>query len=245
MPKATFFNLPKAKRARIAELAVEEFSERPYNEASISRIVARAGIAKGSFYQYFENKLELYRWLVLGVVLQEKIEFMRAHPAPSGGGFFKELEHMHLTGLKFGLAFPRLSRVASWVFHASPNDPLLGELRAELRSRVSANHRRILEQGQQAGDVRKDIDLDAATDFLVAVNQNAVSFALERKLGVDLIELCARPELAASFDETEQRRLVGAMIDIARIGLGSGKTDHEERRVIDLQDLPALPEDER
>ena len=45
MPTSTFLNLPADKRGRIVELAIEEFSERPYAQASLSRIVARAGIA--------------------------------------------------------------------------------------------------------------------------------------------------------------------------------------------------------
>ncbi len=245
MPKDTFFNLPADKRARIAELAIEEFSERPYNEASISRIVARAGIAKGSFYQYFENKLELYRWLMLGVVLQQKLEFMAGRTAPVGSGFFAELEHIFLAGLQFGLAYPRLSRVASWLFHASPDDPALGALHAEVRSRLFANHRSILEHGQRAGDVREDVDLDSAADFLTAVGQQAMNLTLERTLGVDLIDLCSRPELAAGFGEAEQKGLVSGVIDLLRRGLGSGKTEHEDGRVIDLHGLPALPEDER
>ena len=245
MPKDTFFNLPPEKRARIAELAIEEFSEHPFNEASISRIVARAGIAKGSFYQYFENKLELYRWLVFGVVLQQKLEFVARRTAPEGAGFFKELEHIFLAGLQFGLAHPRLSRVASWLFHASPNDPALGALHAELRGRLFANHRSILEHGQRSGDVREDIDLDSAADFLTAVGQQAMDMALERRLGVDLIELCASPELGGRFDEAEQGKLVSGVMDLLRRGLGSGQTEHEERRVIDLRDLPDIPEDER
>ena len=64
MPKETFFNLPEAKRQRIIDLALAEFAEKDYDTASISRIVSQAGIAKGSFYQYFENKEDLYTYLL-------------------------------------------------------------------------------------------------------------------------------------------------------------------------------------
>ena len=53
MPKDTFFNLPEDKRALICKVALEEFGEYTFDQASINRIVAKAGIAKGSFYQYF------------------------------------------------------------------------------------------------------------------------------------------------------------------------------------------------
>ncbi|MEW6032078.1 MAG: TetR/AcrR family transcriptional regulator [Bacillota bacterium] len=64
MPKDTFFNLPEEKRRRIIELATDEFAQHTYHRASLSRIVERAGIAKGSMYQYFEDKFDLYSYLL-------------------------------------------------------------------------------------------------------------------------------------------------------------------------------------
>ncbi len=53
MPQATFFNLPEEKRQKILECALDEFAAHDYDSASVSKIVAKAGIAKGSLYQYF------------------------------------------------------------------------------------------------------------------------------------------------------------------------------------------------
>ena len=64
MPRQTFFNLPEDKRNPIIDLALDEFSKYDYKNASISRIVARAGIAKGSLYQYFEDNRDLFLYLV-------------------------------------------------------------------------------------------------------------------------------------------------------------------------------------
>ncbi|MEM9491158.1 MAG: helix-turn-helix domain-containing protein, partial [Myxococcota bacterium] len=64
MPKATFHNLPADKRARIVEAATAEFARRGYDGASLSRIVTALGIAKGSLYQYFAGKLDLFETAV-------------------------------------------------------------------------------------------------------------------------------------------------------------------------------------
>nr|WP_302600181.1 TetR/AcrR family transcriptional regulator [uncultured Cellulosilyticum sp.] len=64
MPKQTFFNLPSEKRALILEAARQEFSEVTLQEASIANIIKRAGIPRGSFYQYFEDKDDLFLYLV-------------------------------------------------------------------------------------------------------------------------------------------------------------------------------------
>src|SRR5678815_4721000 len=97
MPKPTFLNLPEDKRERIVELAIEEFSDKPYAQASISNIVARAGIAKGSFYQYFEDKLDLYRWLLLDVAAHRKLAYVEARMPAESGDMFEVLSLIHIS----------------------------------------------------------------------------------------------------------------------------------------------------
>ena len=64
MPTDTFFRLPEEKRARILESAWSEFTAVPYAEASINRIVQTSRIPRGSFYQYFEDKNDLFLTLI-------------------------------------------------------------------------------------------------------------------------------------------------------------------------------------
>ena len=61
MPTTTFFNLPPPKREKLLHAAVAEFARRPYGEVSISRIIQAAEIPRGSFYQYFTDKTDLFR----------------------------------------------------------------------------------------------------------------------------------------------------------------------------------------
>ncbi len=98
MPKPTFFNLAEGKRERILSAALDEFAEKGYAGASISGIVAAAGIAKGSFYQYFEDKDDLYIHLYDIFVVTEKTRVFEqeAHT----------LEQLSLTGF-LRLAFTR------------------------------------------------------------------------------------------------------------------------------------------
>ncbi len=74
MPKQTFLNLPEEKQNWIIDCAVEEFAQNGYAVASISRIVAAAGIAKGSFYQYFEDKEDLYGHVIDYALVKRKIQ---------------------------------------------------------------------------------------------------------------------------------------------------------------------------
>lgn len=61
MPKETFLNLSEEKKNKIIKAAQNEFERVPLEQASIKNIVENAGIARGSFYQYFESKEDLMR----------------------------------------------------------------------------------------------------------------------------------------------------------------------------------------
>lgn len=60
MPTQTFFNLKEAKQDRIICAALTEFAKHGYKNSNLDRIVKIAGIPKGSLYQYFENKDDLF-----------------------------------------------------------------------------------------------------------------------------------------------------------------------------------------
>jgi AcrR family transcriptional regulator len=229
MPKPTFHNLPDDKRARILEIAIEEFSTYSYAEVSISRIVARAEIAKGSFYQYFENKLDLFRWLMFDVTGQRKLDYIRANPPPPGSDLFTAMEYMSMAGLKFGLANPRLSAAAAWIWTPSA-DPELNALRDELIAMGFRNIRAMLGEAAAAGQVRPEVNLDLAAHLLITVIQRLMDAELMRRMGVDVIQFCAHPELAEQFSEEEQRTMVHEIMDVLRYGLATTKSDGKPHR---------------
>lgn len=64
MPTETFLRLPEEKRGRFLEAAWAEFTRVRFSDASINQIVRQAGIPRGSFYQYFAGKEELFIYLL-------------------------------------------------------------------------------------------------------------------------------------------------------------------------------------
>ncbi|MCI2106379.1 MAG: TetR/AcrR family transcriptional regulator [Intestinimonas sp.] len=64
MPSTTFFNLPEEKRQRLLAAARSEFAHVPYPDVSINQIIRGAGIPRGSFYMYFQDKADLFRYLL-------------------------------------------------------------------------------------------------------------------------------------------------------------------------------------
>ena len=64
MPTQTFSKLPEEKKEKILKAAKKEFARVPIEEVSIKNIVNEAEIARGSFYQYFENKEDLLKYMI-------------------------------------------------------------------------------------------------------------------------------------------------------------------------------------
>lgn len=78
MPTSTFFNLPPPKREKLLRAAITEFARRPYGEVSINRIIQGAEIPRGSFYQYFADKSDLFRHVLRCYDRQLETAFSRS-----------------------------------------------------------------------------------------------------------------------------------------------------------------------
>jgi len=92
MPTETFLRLPEEKRERFVTAAWEEFLRVPFEEASINKIVLKARIPRGSFYQYFTDKKDLFYYLVgdmMQYLLTEYSKVLQAH----GGDLFRAQAH--------------------------------------------------------------------------------------------------------------------------------------------------------
>jgi TetR/AcrR family transcriptional regulator len=165
MPTTTFLNLPEDKRQRFIELALDEFANNDYKTASISRVVTRASIAKGSLYQYFSDKKDLYFYL-LSLASQKKQEYLAevlstAEKQP----VFEQLDDLFTAMLRFQENFPLYAQVGNRVLSA--DSPLSSELLASARSATQKQFSQLFEEGKASGEIRLDADTEAA-GFIVA-----------------------------------------------------------------------------
>ena len=97
---------PRTERGRktvrkLLEAAAQEFGQRGFHEAAITGITARAGVALGTFYTYFESKEELFRALV-----RDMSHATRSHVAEAVAGAPDRLAAERL-GLAAFIAFTR------------------------------------------------------------------------------------------------------------------------------------------
>ena len=90
MPSSTFLNLPAEKQEKLLEAATREFSHKPFNEASINQIIREAGIPRGSFYMYFQDKEDLFLYLIKGY-MDQLLMLLEELLLQNGGDIFRAL----------------------------------------------------------------------------------------------------------------------------------------------------------
>lgn len=204
MPKPTFMNLAPAKRQLIIDRALEEFADNPYGLASISRIVARADIAKGSLYQYFANKQDLYLFL-LAYAAQTQLELLQAQAPPDPAwDCFTLLRWQMSASLRVGLATPLLTRL---MYRAVTDDlPFRDQVTQQLQSAGEAHLQQLLERGVARGEVDPTRDLDLAA-FLIRSLLGDLRLLIIRRLdlpldrAVDDLNVLHNPDVERIYDQ--------------------------------------------
>lgn len=209
LPHQTFFNLPEGKRQMILDLAIDEFARCNYLNASISRIVDRAGIAKGSFYQYFSDKRDLYCYL-LDIAIQEKIAFLQAQEPPNPStDFFTYLRRLLEANLTFDLSQSHLSQILyrAWCSNAPGREQIL----QQITDPILAFYRSLVAQGISQGILAPDINPDLGAFLL-----NALVTDLRRFLA---IKLSTTPEQLAQdrLPDEHKSAIQEVLDDLVRI----------------------------
>jgi AcrR family transcriptional regulator len=183
MPKATFLNLPADKRERFLALALEEFAEHDYAGASVSRLVARAGIAKGSVYQYFTDKEDLFLHLVehaQGVMLATVHTI--SERTRTDGGLLGLLRVQMSASLQAALTHPREARLIQRAYQAPPG------LRRTLErhdAQVRIQHMLgLVREAQAKGELAADLDPEVVAHMLAALLGGLGPLVMQR-LGLD------------------------------------------------------------
>lgn len=183
MPTETFLNLPDDKRRQLIDIAMNEFATKPYEQASISNIVKQAGIAKGSIYQYFENKQDLYLHLI-DVVTQEKLKFIQKNMPPlATTDFFDTYKQQMLVGARFNLSYPLgMNLLANMV-----KSPLSNETHAKMQQVADDYLVNLVRQQQAKGAVRDDISPEIIAYFYKAI-ANGLADYLAAQTGIQSTE---------------------------------------------------------
>ena len=208
MPKQTFLNLPEEKRKAFLKIALEEFANNDYNTASISKIVEKAGIAKGSVYQYFEDKQDLFLYL-LDQANQEMMSVIQGMPPPDPHtDFFETLRWQMSVTVQAATELPVHSRLARRAY-TSPL-PFHDKILKNAKKVRQEHFQGMVARAQAAGQLDPKLD-PAIVTFMVQGLLSDLGLFLQEKFGKRKGDWLALPEVEKVFDQ---------VIQVLKSGLG-------------------------
>ncbi len=171
MPRPRFHKLSQAKRVGILNAAREQFAARGLEGASLNTILGTAGLSKGAFYYYFDDKEDLFATVVAASV-GEMFEAVGELPEPSQlrrDTFWARLAEMSLAAVRFTRTNPWAVGLAKAAYSV-PRERW-PELFGPSFSQLGAWYAAVLGRGMELGVVRKDLPLSVLINVSTAAGE--------------------------------------------------------------------------
>ncbi|MET7943123.1 TetR/AcrR family transcriptional regulator [Streptomyces sp. NPDC005302] len=169
MPTSTWTRLSPARRESVLVAAMDEFGTHGYSTGSLNVIAREAGVAKGSLFQYFSGKLDLFTYVAEQTSLR-----IYAHMQPWLDGYDRTLIFgVHLgdaleAWLDYFATHP-LERGVTVATNMEMNPAVRDAVLVPVNEIYETGLRPLLERAVDAGDLRKDADLDALLSILLVM----------------------------------------------------------------------------
>ena len=158
-PLETFYNLPEEKQNRILKAAIDEFSQNGYKDGSIQSIADKAGVSKGSMYQYFKNKQELFLY-IFDITIEMKIDYLNEIDLEEEDlAFFDLIERICLDTVELARENPELHRFYNKMMQGVPLE-IKDIVDEKLKSQGIRKYRTYINRAIEKGEVIAGIDID-------------------------------------------------------------------------------------
>jgi len=207
MPRPRFLNLPDDKRRQILRAAAHAFADHGYEGASISKILARAGISTGAAYYYFDNKADLFCTVVQHTFDSLFNEFDLELRSTHADAFWNEIVALvsEFPPERYELHHLFGALRAAW--KASSEARSIPEVAKQFDRQHQVLHM-LVDHGVRVGAIRSDIPPDLLTHMLLAIDEATDEWMLS---------------LDAPPGPAELGRIAGSMIAAARIAFAPPK----------------------
>lgn len=219
MPLQTFLNLPEQRRQEIIDVAIEEFALYEYDKASLSAIVKKSGVAKGSFYRYFESKKELYVYLI-DYLIQKRLAFGGNLPHNTEGNFFDILVENFTHKLQFDFEHPVYSGFLHNVMQEK-NGEELGTIQLDIRAKITRLVENLIKQRQQNGALRNDIPAGLMAYIVVQI-QYGISDYLATRYSLNFRDNIRQKKPIFTIPAEEILQIVHQIVETLRCGIQAG-----------------------
>ena len=183
MPKETFFNLEEQKKKTIIDAAKKEFTENELHKARVSNIIKEAKIPRGSFYQYFEDKMDLYKHL-FDIIAAKKMEYLTEDLMnPNNLAFFDLFRELYRMCLKFAIENPDYVKISSLMM--ARKDLVYQEIFGSNINIAIDFYKDMILRDQKEGRMDTNIDPDILAQLVIEMTMNVTLGALELSDHID------------------------------------------------------------
>ncbi len=169
MPTVTWARVDPARRAAIIEAAEAEFGAHGFSNGSLNVIARRAGVAKGSLFQYFADKRDLYAYIadVASQRVRAYVEDIIREIDPSRP-FFEFLTELLDAWVAYYAEHPR-----ERALHAAATLEVDTDARVSVRNVIHRHYlevlRPLVREAHRRGDLRAESDTDALLSLLLMI----------------------------------------------------------------------------
>ncbi len=169
MPTVTWARVDPARRAAVIAAAEAEFGAHGYSRGSLNVIARRAGVAKGSLFQYFADKRDLYAFIA-DVASQRVRSYMggRIRELDPSRPFFEFLPDLLDDWVAYFADHPR-----ERALHAAASFEVDADARISVRTVVHRHYldvlRPLVRDAQARGDLLPDADTEALLSLLLMI----------------------------------------------------------------------------
>lgn len=158
-----FEKINTEKKERILQAAIIEFSSKGFNLANINHIAANAEVSVGSLYKYFDNKRNMYLY-----VIHENVEKIRTVLEK----ILSETHDIETTIRRIIQAIQVLSRRDEYatklynIMTTEHNSELVWQISSQMEGATATLYADLIEKAKENGEITKDIDSKYSAFFM-------------------------------------------------------------------------------
>ncbi len=165
--KETWWNLQEGKRERVTRAALAEFAKRGFGAGSMNVIAREAGVSKGSLFQYFDDKLDLFTTVSSSANEELRTNVLRGVDV-AGDPLFASIRRIVTNWLVYFREHP-VERAAGFATAHEIDEDARAAVRRVTNAAFVAVLSPMVRRARERGELRPDVEEDQVVSMVALV----------------------------------------------------------------------------